>query len=249
MLYYLYGIVASKDAPSSIGLGGLSVVYERVPEHEFGQEAIHVNLKKMDWVNQKVLDHQTKLEEIAAQTSVVPLKFGSIFKTEDSILKMLSERKEEFESLLNKFEKKQEWGVKLFYQTPLLDTWLLANEASLKTLQDQINQTSGGGAFLLKKQKEEQLKRSTKVILNEERKKVYEYLSSLTLDIHLNKEMEQGLTGRKDHNFFNASLLLPEEGIDNLKAFRESLLTSFSSMGIAMELSGPWPPYSFVTNG
>lgn len=248
-LYYLYGITASQSEEFPLATDGLAAVYEKVSANEFGQDAIHTHLKNMDWVNEKVIKHQRKLQEVGEKTAVVPLKFGSVFKSERSILDLLATRGKEFKSLLAKFNGKQEWGLKLFYDASRLNEWIELNAATLKGLDRQISGATSGEAFLLKKRKGDQLKKLTKELLNEQRKRVFEFVSELSDDVQLNKETDPSLSGQQGHNFLNVALLVSKEQADELAVYQNQTLSTLTQMGVSLNVSGPWPPYSFVNNG
>ena len=247
-LYYLYGIVNSESKNAAVAHNGLAVIYDHVSEDEFGQEVISEHLKNMEWVNEKVMIHQNKLEEIAQTQTVVPLKFGSIFKTEESIKQMLKERNDQFKGLLEKFEGKKEYGIKLFYQQDQLNSWLDAH-SELQSTNRQMASVSDGSAFLLKKKKEELQKKLNKELLNETRQNVYQFISSIAQDILVSKEVDQSLSGRPEKNFLNLALLIDADSLRSLKEFVQKEADALSEKGMLMELSGPWPPYSFVNNG
>ncbi|MEM9896349.1 MAG: GvpL/GvpF family gas vesicle protein, partial [Bacteroidota bacterium] len=126
-LIYIYGIVKKGMPAKVVSAGNLAAAYEEVSEEDFGQHAIEQNLRNMDWVNEKVLNHQNKLNALSKQQTVIPLKFGSIFHSKDGVKKMLQERKNEFEALLKHFDQKKEWGLKLFYTPPILKDWITNN--------------------------------------------------------------------------------------------------------------------------
>lgn len=248
-LFYIFGIRKNEITADLISYGDLTVVHEMVSESEFGQEAIAENLKNMEWVNRKVIHHQTRLSEIAKDETIIPLKFGTIFKSEESIQKMLAGRAEEFTNLLKQFKGKQEWGVKLFYAESVLSQWVEKHEEELQEIDKQIQSVNPGGAFLLKKKKEEALKKHIKDQLNLDRKRVFEYLSQLGAQTVVNKEIEQKLTGRKEKNLLNLALLIDPDQLQKVKKFLDLELKKMKDKGVFPELSGPWPPYSFVTNG
>ncbi|MEM6641783.1 MAG: GvpL/GvpF family gas vesicle protein [Bacteroidota bacterium] len=248
-LYYLYGILNSQDQEQGISSEGLCADFDLVSEKEFGQAAIEKNLKDIAWVNEKVLQHQNRLSSLAAKHNVIPLKFGSIFKSEEAVKSMLSRRKEEFSLLLRRFEGKREWGLKLFYEESITKQRQIDHSSDLQAIDQQINSANDGSAFLLKKKREELLKRLVKQALNEVRTEIYETITSITPDTKVQKELDKKLTGRDDINLLNLSMLASSSESDLLKSQLSDLADSLKQDGIIAELSGPWPPYSFVENG
>ncbi|MEO1253901.1 MAG: GvpL/GvpF family gas vesicle protein [Bacteroidota bacterium] len=248
-LFYIYGILKSESFKHGIANEELTAAYDRVSEEDFGQKAIKENLQNMDWVNKHVLKHQERLNQLANKHTVIPLKFGSIFKTEESIKKMLSDQKDGFSQLLERFEGKKEWGFKLFYTESKLQNWLKQHTSELKSVEQQLSNLSDGGAFLLKKKHEDLLKRVTKNELNSIREEIYDIVAAITSELIVQKEQDQALTGRKDKNLLNIALLVSQEKKQQLVDKLEKIDQELKAKSITVELSGPWPPYSFVTNG
>ena len=86
--YYLYGIT-EKEVSLTNGL--FSETYEDfygiVEEvgDDFSESKIAENLQNQAWVIDKAKKHQQVVGALAQATDVIPLAFGSIFKTKEAI--------------------------------------------------------------------------------------------------------------------------------------------------------------------
>lgn len=247
--YYLFGIVKN-GKPSSQGLATdkLRAVYDLVDASDFCEEALAANLRNMEWVQQHAANHQHTLTLVSQEQTVIPLKFGAVFRSKASVLKMLRDREEEFECFLDRFHNTSEWGVKLYCEEAQLSQWLCAHSQPLITLDRKIQSATPGGAFLLKKKKEVLLKEALKEMINQERKRLFEVLRDMSAHSKVLKETTRELTRRNGSNVFNMALLISEETQRKLADFQEAAKVHLRAKGMHLELSGPWPPYSFVTH-
>ncbi|MEM9897126.1 MAG: GvpL/GvpF family gas vesicle protein, partial [Bacteroidota bacterium] len=85
--------------------------------------------------------------------------------------------------------------------------------------------------------------------LNETRKRVVASIQKITVDCKIQPEVSQQLTGRKESNFLNLAMLTKSEEIEKIKRKIKKVQKESLEIGILFEITGPWPPYSFVNNG
>lgn len=249
-LYYVFGVLSENTVVKSaetITHAGLKAIFERVPEDEFGEQYLSNNLKNMEWVSEKVVHHQSVLDQLQGAEPLIPFKFGSIFKTEEGLKEMLLDRKEDFAALIEKLRGKQEWGVKLFYDSAKLTEWAEKGSDEIILFNKQIDEGSAGKAFLLKKKKQEALNKLCKQQINDYRKRVFGFISDRDVEVYQNKELESGLTGRPDTNILNLAILSEASNTQKLMSFIDELQPALIDRGMKLELTGPWPPYNFVS--
>ncbi|MBU3965750.1 GvpL/GvpF family gas vesicle protein [Patescibacteria group bacterium] len=180
-----------------------------------------------------IIAHQKPIEEVMKHYEVLPFSFSNIANTEDQIKKILKERKDEFEELLQKFKGKTEVGLKALWPD-MKPVFQKINEKSpeiqrLKknsclTYQQQIF----AGEFvekLLKKRKEE------------EAKNILEAVGSLSEDFK-----ESQLIG--ENMILNAAFLIKK---DQKKMFDQKIgKLEKKHKDIKFYYSGPFPLYNFV---
>lgn len=245
-LYYLYGITdqAVEEPPiASLEADGLFGIYEEV-DKEFSEEHFNDNLQNQEWVITKAQRHQDVLQQISDHTTVIPLAFGSIFKTHDAILKKLTTQSKEFTYALERLHNKCEWGIKLFYRQDILQKWLLEHDTDLSHLQAQLETCTPGKAFIIKKELERQLKEKLKEVLNDRRRSFHGLISKEDMNVKVNQTTNKELSANPDPNILNLALLSPKakEAIIGQHIFDFNACSD----GIYAELTGPWPPYNFV---
>ncbi|MEM8895545.1 MAG: GvpL/GvpF family gas vesicle protein [Bacteroidota bacterium] len=248
-LLYVYGIVPSNQSLKelkTIHLGSLAALVEEVSDQEFGEEALAENIKNMEWVSEKAVHHQEVLATAGSESTLVPLKFGRVFSSEESIQSMLKEKERYFTDLLHRLDGKQEWGLKLFFNPATLQSWLEKNNHEIKEADEQISGLSSGAAFLLKKKREQLIKEKVKKEVNTYRKSVFTLCKEQSEELVQNKELDSKLSGNPDTNLLNLALLIQPNQFTALEKELSTMLDDNQSQGLYHELTGPWPPYNFV---
>jgi len=124
-LLYLYGISAKAPTlkvPTSIDgnsplehleSGGLTAWYSRVSPVEFG-ERLPANMENLEWLSAVSVRHQRTVAQISEAVTLLPARFGTVFKSEKSLTEHIREQKPQLEAKLSRIEGAEEWGVKLF---------------------------------------------------------------------------------------------------------------------------------------
>jgi len=186
------------------------------------------------------------LENIALKKTVIPFKFGSVFKSPESVLNMLKEKHHSFDALLKNLAEKEEWGIKLFYQSNKLISWLNSNHEAIIQFNTDLKNSSPGKSFLIKKQKETLFKSVTKQEINSVREKLHEEVRSLAEDLKYEKETDPSLTKDKGINALNLPVLIHNANIDQVKSIVNRYNNEYGKRGFHIDLTGPWPPYNFV---
>jgi predicted ATPase len=86
---------------------------------EFGSEDILKKAKEdLSWIKEKALAHEKVIEQAMRQNgnvlSVIPMKFGTIFKDEKGLEEVLDKDYFKIEKNLERIRGKQEWSVKVY---------------------------------------------------------------------------------------------------------------------------------------
>src|ERR1051326_1509365 len=126
---YLYGVsrAAVKKGKTlkagSPGIDGVSAVraiacgdflcWVSEVDAGFAQE-IESNLENLEWLALHSVRHQEVVGEVAAQTALVPARFGTIFSGEAAPVKNVAGRSAALKKVFDRVADADEWGVKVF---------------------------------------------------------------------------------------------------------------------------------------
>src|SRR4051795_8969922 len=115
--WYVYGVVDASAtlAPGRLRLvqdGPLAAVVSAVPLSEFAEEALAERLNDRVWLEAHARDHEDVLQRMADHTTVVPFRFGVIYRDLEDVAAMLRDRQPELTSALERVRGRIEVGVK-----------------------------------------------------------------------------------------------------------------------------------------
>ena len=95
--------------------------------------------------------HEHVVEHFAKRTSVVPLRFGTIYIERTSVEQMLAERAAELKKIIERIRDREEWGVNVFCDRLKLNARSAELSPRLRELAEEARNASPGQAYLLQK--------------------------------------------------------------------------------------------------
>jgi hypothetical protein len=232
--YYVYGVVGSDgDRP----LAGL---------RDFGPERLEKNLDDMRWLETKARVHQDILDRVAAGQTLIPMRFCTLYHSEAHIQAMLEQHRAAFVQTLARLAGKREWGIKVYCDSQTLAREVGQVSDRLKTLEAEIAAKSSGAAYFMRKKLEETTAEEVEHFCDEAAQHSHERLAGHAAEAIVNPLRAKELTGRPEPMILNGAYLVAEEQLAAFRAEVAALQDEYGSLGLAYELSGPWPSYNFV---
>lgn len=232
---YLYGITqhAGKkpvrapgvdgDAPvEALPCAGFVCWISRVHRREFADD-LNRNMEDLEWLAAAGVRHQRVVADIAAHSTILPARFGTVFLSDRSLEDDVKKRKRALAYSLKLVGDADEWGVKVFQRHDPQAAALTA---------------ASGADYLRKKAAAKQKGR----VLDD--KEIEAFAVSLA---RLAQGMAPGgkvTSGQRDLQW-SASILLKRPR----KKEMQQVLNRFARKWRGrrrIECTGPWPPYSFV---
>lgn len=226
---------------------GLFAVVSEALSDEFGEDMLKENLNDITWLESRVRKHEKVIEEVMEQSTVIPFKFATIFKTEDSLKAMIGNFLDEFRAILDRIEGRKEWGVKMYCDMDKFRTTVVKKDKQVLRMEEEIKSSGIGKAYFLNKKKEELIDDITNKAITGYRMEICEILRKHSNDARPVKLLPKEVTGRKDEMILNAVFLVDKT---KLKDFIESikyLKVKYKDVGFDFDNTGPWPPYNFCS--
>ncbi len=229
----------------SITRGAISAVYTQVSRDDFSQEAIDAHSRDVEWLGAVGYRHQTIVAELMEKTTIVPLRAFTLFSSDDALGAYLEENANMLGKMLERLDGKQEWTLRIEFDAQRWNEALTSRVASLRTLLSDIESAQPGKAFLLRKKLDDERKRASRdaelAVVGEIEGVV---LSRLKCDtVAESRQQREGA-------FPQIDVLINRDEEAVLQELHRELSDRYSGEGIAIAMSGPWPPYTFasVTN-
>ena len=224
----------------------LAAIVSRVPMTAYGESALAENLTDPTWTAVRAMRHEHVVEYFSKQTSVVPLRFGTIYLDQSGIERMLSERAEQLAAIIQRLEGREEWGVNVYSDRAVLMENIVTVSTRLREMSESAKQASPGQSYLLKKKIEALRSDEAKVEIKRLIGQIEEKLRTESDDVSKLRILKVETT---DHGELKAkfAFLVRRSQFESFRNVAEELAQDLASAGIRLELTGPWPAYNFAT--
>ena len=253
---YLYGIVSADELPTAtvgrvipggpietVTGGGLAAVVSRVPLSEFGDEHLKQNLEQMDWLERTARGHETVIEVVRTQSTMIPMRMCTLFRTAESVREMLDREAGPLTDALARLAGRSEWGVKALADVGRIQV-ALSSESSTVTPGDPGD---AGRRYLEGRQAERRVAREVDGWLRRAVTEAHETLGAVAAMSFRNPVQAPELSGYDDEMVLNGVYLVADDAFDRFRTRVDELDQRHTPAGLRFELTGPWPPYNFVS--
>jgi Gas vesicle synthesis protein GvpL/GvpF len=236
------------DAPvHPVEEGGLVALVSKVPLAEFGEEPLRENLNDLAWLERVARAHESVLESVLTGGPIVPLRLCTIFADEKAAREMLAREEKQLREALERLDGRREWGVKLLVDRDALAAAARERSPEVASLQEEIAGRSGGAAYMLEQRLQRLVRELIDRLAAELADDVHARLGDWAADSVLNPPQNRELSGYEGEMLLNGAYLVEIERTDGLRRLLGELEERHRDLGARLELTGPWPPYNFVS--
>jgi hypothetical protein len=226
--------------------GEFHVGVKYVSTEEFSEENFKRNLSNFEWLETNARDHIDVINALMTRNTVIPFKFGTIFLTEVSLKKFITDYSDSLIENFNHIEGTEEWSVKIYCDRKLLSIQIDELSEESAALEKQIMASSPGKAYLLKRKKGELIENEMDRICKTYGQNYYSEFKNLSESTRLNNLLPKEFTGRDDTMILNAAFLVSKTKVSNFNNIVAALREKDGNSGFFIETTGPWPPFSFI---
>ena len=235
---YVYCIIESAE-PLRFGPVGVGADPSDVYTVHYKKLAAVVSdapLEVLDSTRENVLAHERVNETVMHEHTVIPMSFGTIFKTREDIVELLRSAAEAFGDVLNKMQNKLEFGLKVLWDRDSAVREVENEDEDISRLKKEISGQKGPTYFarmqygrLIDSALQSRSERYVADIL--------EQLRDVSVASRINKPIG-------DKMIMNAAFLIARDQESAFDARVKLIATRFDKL--TFKYTGPWPPYNFV---
>ncbi|MBO0819652.1 MAG: GvpL/GvpF family gas vesicle protein [Nocardiopsaceae bacterium] len=235
-------------AVRAVPAGPLTAVVSDVDLDEFGADALARNLEDLDWLERVARAHHHVIEAAWRRAPVLPVGLTTVYSGEPSMAEALGARRRELTDALAVIRGRAEWGVKAYPQPR-------------QTQPDYPERTSGdsgaapgsgaGLAYLKRRRERLNADRDSRRDAAEAARALHQALAARAAGARLHPPQSPRLTRADAPMLLNAAYLLdagqagfPDTGFPDTVAAEAAARPE-----LRVEVTGPWPPYSFAGPG
>ena len=235
---YVYCIIRTGDGQSfgPIGIGAEPTLVSTVSWRHLAAVVSDAPVGIQDPTRDNVLAHQRVNEIVMQDHTVLPMSFGTVFKTREDILELLRSAYEAFADVLNKMQDKLEFGLKVLWDRDEIVKQIEHEDEDIHRLKSEISSQKGSTYFARM-----QYGRLIDGALQQRSERyVAEFLQRLR-DVSVASRVNRAIG---DKMILNAAFLVQR---DQEQAFDRRIKEVASRYDkLTFKYTGPWPPYNFV---
>lgn len=207
------------------------IVVADAPLQAFSEQAVRRCLEDVDCVARCALGHEAVVDWFFRRWPVVPLKLFTIFSSDARVLAHLAGRTVEIRGLFKRVRGHQEWSARVLPGDPP------------RTAAPRAAATSGRDYLETKRGRHEGA-RECAARIAAEAVATFDDLSALAAEV---RPREPALADRAPGPAaIEAAFLVPSGKVSAWKARARVLSAALARRGCRLEVSGPWPPYTFI---
>jgi gas vesicle protein GvpL/GvpF len=235
---YVYCIIEAPDPLKfgPIGIGAEPSEVYTVHYRDLAAVVSDAPLEVLDSTRENVLAHERVNETVMREHTVIPMSFGTIFKTREDIVELLRSAAEAFGDVLNKMQNKLEFGLKVLWDRDQAIREIESDDEDISRLKKEISSQKGPTYFarmqygrLVDAALQSRSERYVSAILDE--------LRDVSVASRINKPIG-------DKMIMNAAFLISREKESAFDGKVKSIASRFDKL--TFKYTGPWPPYNFV---
>ena len=237
---YVYGIIRTTEEKSfgNIGIGNRDDEVYTVHYRDFAAVVSKCPLVIYDPTRENALAHEHVNEVVMKSYTVLPMSFGTVFRTEADIKAFLQGTYPALVEVLDKMEGKIEFGLKVNWDRDEVIAEIEKENDEVRRLKEEIQSSDAGATYFSKMQ----LGRVIEAAIQEKSEKlvkeIYETLRDAAVASRSNKPIG-------DKMILNAAFLV-ERDQSELFDQRISDIARKYEEKLSFLYTGPWPPYNFV---
>jgi hypothetical protein len=236
---YVYCIIRL-DRPrdfGEIGIGGQHRVYT-VQHEDLAAVVSDTPIVIYDPTRENVLAHEFVNETVMREFTVIPMSFGTVFRSEEDVSELLRSTYRAFTDVLDKMQDKIEFGLKVLWDRDKVMEQIERENDEIRRLKDEITRNVASSTYFARMQLGRLVEAAMEEASNRYVTDVHEALRPVAVASRSNKVIG-------DRMIMNAAFLVErsrerefDEKVKDVGRRYESSLT--------FKYTGPWPPYNFV---
>ncbi len=218
-------------------------IYSAVELADFTGPEAEANLQDIGWIGPRALAHENVVAQAANSSPVLPARFGTIFSSFDKLQQLLTTKHDLIVDALDQINNRQEWSLKGYLDKKQAVKKRVAVEAAAK--REEFDKLTPGARYFQEKKLETAARQSVSVWLNEQIVGIEKELQPFVVEWAGRQPLSREATGKESDMVLNRALLVEIERASKLALVVAEINKRWASSGVVLELSGPWPPYSF----
>jgi gas vesicle protein GvpL/GvpF len=235
---YVYGVIQSADPLKfgAVGIGDNGSEIHTIHHRDLAAVVSDVPLGILDSTRENVLAHERVNEIVMRDHTVIPMSFGTIFKTKDDIVQLLRSAYDAFGDVLAKMRDKMEFGLKVLWDRDSVVKDIEDEDEGIHRLKNEIALQKGSTYFARM-----QYGRAIDAALQSRSERYGSEILDRLRDVAVASRINKPIG---DKMIMNAAFLVSRDQEGAFDARVKSIAAEHDKL--TFKYTGPWPPYNFV---
>jgi hypothetical protein len=235
---YVYCVIESSEPQSfgGIGIGAKPAEVHTVHYKDIAAVVSDTPLEVHDPTRENVLAHERVNEHVMKRFTVIPMSFGTVFKTRDDIIELLRGAYDAFRDVLSKMQEKLEFGLKVLWDRDVMIREIERHDDDVRRLKSEIS-AQKGSTYFARVQYGRLIDQALAQLSERYVNDIFNDLRDVSVASRANKPIG-------DKMIMNAAFLVARDQEAAFDAKVKALGTKYEKL--TFRYTGPWPPYNFV---
>jgi Mg2+ and Co2+ transporter CorA len=237
---YVYCVVKTDQerdfGPIGIGEGGRRVY--TVHHKDLAAVVSDTPIRIYDPTRENVLAHELVNETVMREFTVIPMSFGTIFRTRSDIVELLKSTYRAFDDVLEKMRDKIEFGLKVLWDRDKVIRRLEEEDEEIRRLKNEITGNAQSSTYFARMQLGRLVESALEGSANSYVMDIHESLKPVAVASRSNKPIG-------DRMIMNGAYLVERTREQEFDEAVKSLSRKYEEL-LSFKYTGPWPPYNFV---
>jgi hypothetical protein len=237
---YVYGVIESKEGLDfgRVGIGGMGDAVYTVHYNEIAAVVSKTSVFIFDPTRENALAHEHVIETVMKQHTIIPMSFGTIFRTDDDIREVLRSIYASLKDVLKQMEGKLEFGLKVTWDRDRVIEELKSTDDEIHRFQQEITRKHLQSTYFARMQLGRMIDKALVERSAEYVREIYDALRGTCVASRDNKPIG-------DKMIMNAAFLIQKDHEVDFDAAVNRIAKKFGDR-LNFKYTGPWPPYNFV---
>jgi len=237
---YVYGIVQSKDLLTfgRSGIGGTGEMVYTVNYQDTAAVVSNTSVYIFDPTRENALAHEHVIETVMKNHTIIPMSFGTVFRTDDDIREVLKSIYPSLKDVLHQMAGKLEFGLKVNWDRDQIIEDIKHDDEEIRQFHQEIIRKHLQSTYLARMQLGRMIDKALAERSISYVREIYESLRGVCVASRDNQPIG-------DKMIMNAAFLVErhrEAEFDNAV----NKVAKKHGQRLKFKYTGPWPPYNFV---
>ncbi len=237
---YVYGIVESKEPATfgKIAIGGTGELVYMVKYLDIAAVVSNTTVFIFDPTRENALAHEHVIETVMKSYTIIPMSFGTVFRTDDDIREVLKSIYPSLKDVLNQMAGKLEFGLKVTWDRDQIIEELKREDEEIGRFHLEIVRKHLQSTYLARMQLGRMIDKAMGERSAQYVREIYESLRGVCVASRDNQPIG-------DKMIMNAAFLVERKREAEFDGIVNKIAKKYGKR-LKFKYTGPWPPYNFV---